>query len=215
MRGIQKEFPGVRALDGVDFDLQPGEIHALAGENGSGKSTLMKILYGALAPDNGTVEIDGEARTFSNPRQAIECGIVAISQELTLAPTLTVAENVLMGRLPRRGPVIDWPEAHRRAQAALEELGVHVDSHRHVGDLSIELQQEVEVARAVSANSRVLVLDEATSSLSEAATERLLERLEQLRARGSSISAPPVQPCSGTDGLSARSRCRRRRSAAW
>jgi ribose transport system ATP-binding protein len=184
MRGIQKEFPGVRALDGVDFDLQPGEIHALAGENGSGKSTLMKILYGALAPDNGTVEIDGEARTFSNPRQAIECGIVAISQELTLAPTLTVAENVLMGRLPRRGPVIDWPEAHRRAQAALEELGVHVDSHRHVGDLSIELQQEVEVARAVSANSRVLVLDEATSSLSEAATERLLERLEQLRARG-------------------------------
>jgi ABC-type sugar transport system ATPase subunit len=187
MRGIRKEFPGVLALDDVNLELFAGEIHALAGENGSGKSTLVKILYGALSPDAGTVEVDGELVAFSNPRQAIQQGIVAISQELTLAPALTVTENVLMGRLPRRFGVVDWPAAHRRARAALEDLGVHIDPYRRVGELSIELQQEVEVARAASANSRVLVLDEATSSLSEAATERLLERLEQLRARGVAI----------------------------
>jgi ABC-type sugar transport system ATPase subunit len=187
MRGIRKEFPGVLALDGVDLELTAGEIHALAGENGSGKSTLVKILYGALTPDAGTVEIDGEPVAFTNPRQAIQSGIVAISQELTLAPTLSVTENVLMGRLPRRLGAVDWGAAHRAARAALEDLGVHIDPHRRLGELSIELQQEVEVARAASANSRVLVLDEATSSLSEAATERLLERLEQLRARGVAI----------------------------
>jgi ABC-type sugar transport system ATPase subunit len=187
MRGIRKEFPGVVALDDVDFELEPREIHALAGENGSGKSTLVKILYGALKPDAGTVEIDGEPVSFANPRHAIQHGVIAISQELTLAPTLTVTENVLMGRLPRRRGVVDWSAAHAQAQAALEELGVHIDPYRRVGELSIELQQEVEVARAVSANSRVLVLDEATSSLSEAATERLLERLELLRSRGVSV----------------------------
>ena len=187
MRGIRKGFPGVLALDDVDFELEAGEIHALAGENGSGKSTLVKILYGALSPDAGEVEIDGEPVLFSNPRQAIQHGIVAISQELTLAPTLTVTENVLMGRLPRRRGLVDWPAAHRHAHSALTDLGVHINPHRRLGELSIELQQEVEVARAASVNSRVLVLDEATSSLSEAATERLLERLEQLRARGVAI----------------------------
>jgi ABC-type sugar transport system ATPase subunit len=187
MRGIRKEFPGVLALDDVSFELRRGEIHALAGENGSGKSTLVKILYGALTADAGTIEVDGEAVTFHMPAQAIQRGIVAISQELTLATTLTVTENVLMGRLPRKGRLVDWPRAHRIARDALEELGVHVDARKRVSELSIELQQEVEVARAVSARMRVLVLDEATSSLSETATERLLERLEQLRARGVAV----------------------------
>jgi ABC-type sugar transport system ATPase subunit len=187
MTGIAKSFPGVVALDGVDFELEAGEIHALAGENGSGKSTLAKILYGALRPDAGTVSIEGSPVGFSSPGQAIQHGIVAISQELTLAPTLSVAENVLMGRLPRRAGAIDWRSAHRRARQALDELGVDIDTHRRVGDLSIELQQEVEVARAVSARSKVLILDEATSSLSEAATDRLLDRLEQLRQRGVAI----------------------------
>ena len=187
MHGIRKAFPGVLALDNVDFDLRAGEIHALAGENGSGKSTLAKILYGAHQPDAGVVVVDGQPVSFSSPRQAIEHGIVAISQELTLAPTLTVAENILMGRLPRRGGLIDWPRARSAARAALDQVGVEVDTRRRVGELGIELQQEVEVARAVSANSRVLVLDEATSSLSEAATQRLLERLEQLRAGGVAV----------------------------
>src|SRR5262249_13062369 len=118
MEGIGKAFPGVVALDGVDFELLPGEVHALAGGNGSGKSTLVKILYGALQPDAGTIHVDGEAVSFSSPRHAIEHGIVAISQELTLAPTLTVAENVLMGRLPRRRGAIDWPSARRLARQA-------------------------------------------------------------------------------------------------
>jgi ABC-type sugar transport system ATPase subunit len=187
MEGIGKAFPGVIALDGVDFELQPGEIHALAGENGSGKSTLVKILYGAHQADAGTIRVNGEPVSFSSPRQAIEHGIVAISQELTLAPTLTVAENILMGRLPRRHGAIDWPAARRLAREALDDLGVHVDARSRIEDLPLELQQEVEVARAVSANSKVLILDEATSALSESATERLLERLYQLRDRGVAI----------------------------
>jgi ABC-type sugar transport system ATPase subunit len=187
MEGIGKAFPGVVALDGVDFELLPGEIHALAGENGSGKSTLVKILYGAHQPDAGTIRVGGEAVSFSSPRQAIEHGIVAISQELTLAPTLTVAENILMGRLPRRRGAIDWPSARRLARQALDQLGVHVDPRSRIEELPLELQQEVEVARAVSAQSKVLILDEATSALSEAATERLLERLDQLRDRGVAI----------------------------
>jgi len=187
MTGISKAFPGVVALDGVDFELQPGEIHALTGENGSGKSTLVKILYGALQADAGTIRVDGELVSFASPRQAIEHGIVAISQELTLAPTLTVAENVLMGRLPRRRGTIDWPRTRRLAREALDQLGVHVDPRQRIDDLPLELQQEVEVARAVSANSKVLILDEATSALSETATERLLERIQQLRDRGVAV----------------------------
>jgi ABC-type sugar transport system ATPase subunit len=187
MRGIRKAFPGVVALDDVDLELRAGEIHTLAGENGSGKSTLAKILYGALAADEGVIELGGTAVTFSSPRAALERGIVAISQELTLAPTLTVAENILMGRLPRRGPAIDWRRARALARAALDELGVEVDPERRVGELSIELQQEVEIARAVSASPRVLILDEATSSLSESATERLLARLQRLREQGVAI----------------------------
>ena len=187
MEGIGKAFPGVVALDGVDFELQAGEIHALAGENGSGKSTLVKILYGAHQPDAGTIRINGEPVSFSSPRQAIEHGIVAISQELTLAPTLTVAENILMGRLPRRRGAIDWVKTRRLAREALDELGVHVDPKQRIEDLPLELRQEVEVARAVSANSKVLILDEATSALSEAATERLIERIQQLRDRGVAI----------------------------
>jgi ABC-type sugar transport system ATPase subunit len=187
MRGIAKRFPGVVALDGVDFELRAGEIHAVAGENGSGKSTLAKILYGAHQADEGTVEIDGEPVSFSSPREALAQGIVAISQELTLAPTLSVAENILMGRLPRRRSMIAWSSMRTEARAALEQLGVDVDPDERVGRLSIELQQEVEVARAVSANSRVLILDEATSSLSEAATEALMRRITQLRAQGVAI----------------------------
>lgn len=162
-------------------------MHALAGENGSGKSTLAKILYGAHKADDGVIEMKGELVEFSSPRQAIERGIFAISQELTLGLTLSVAENVLMGRLPRRGRVIDWRQANELAADALERLGVSVDPRSRVGELSIELQQEVEVARAISADSRVLILDEATSSLSEAATERLLERLDLLRKRGVAV----------------------------
>lgn len=188
MRKISKRYPGVLALDQVDLVLFPGEIHALTGENGSGKSTLARILYGDQRPDAGVVEVDGAPVVLRSPAAARKLGIVGISQELTLAPTLSVAENVLMGRLPRRkSGVIDWAAARREAGDVLERLGVAVRPSARVDDLGVELQQEVEIARAVSCQSRVLVLDEATSSLSERATTRLLEMLRQLRDDGVSV----------------------------
>ena len=187
MRGITKRFPGVVALSAVDLELHAGEVHALVGENGSGKSTLCKCLYGALQPDGGMIEIDGAPCVISSSHRALQLGIAAITQELTLAPSLSVTENILMGRLPR-GPLgIDWRSARALARDALDRVGAGIDEREIVRNLTVELQQEVEIARAVSANSRILILDEATSSLSEAATERLMVIIEQLRASGVAI----------------------------
>jgi ABC-type sugar transport system ATPase subunit len=188
LTGITKRFPGVVALDDVDLTLHAGVVHALTGENGSGKSTLARVAAGALAPDAGRIEVDGVERTIGSPKEALDLGIVTVSQELTLAPTLSVAENIFIGRLPRgRMRRIDWPKLRADARAVLDSLDVHVDERRAVGELSVELQQEVEIARAVSTPSRLLILDEATSSLSEAATQRLLEVVERLRSRGVAV----------------------------
>jgi ABC-type sugar transport system ATPase subunit len=188
MRGIVKSFPGVRALDGVDLTIAPGEVHALTGENGSGKSTLAKVLAGVVQPDAGTIEVDGAACAIPSPAAALRRGIVLISQELTLAPTLSVAENVYLGRLPRtRLGVVDWRAVHRHAREVLDRLDVHVDTRRAVGELSVELQQEIEIARAISSPARLLILDEATSSLSEAATARLLALVLQRRDEGVAV----------------------------
>lgn len=188
LSGIRKTFPGVVALDGVDLEIRVGEVHALTGENGSGKSTLSRVACGAIQPDAGQIEFDGEIRTIKTPKEALNLGIVTISQELTLATTLTVAENIFLGRLPRgRFGRIDWPQLGRDAREVLDRLGVHVDPRTQVGQLSVELQQEVEIARALSTRSRLLILDEATSSLSEAATQRLLTLVEQLRSEGTAV----------------------------
>jgi ABC-type sugar transport system ATPase subunit len=188
LTGITKVFPGVVALDGVDFEIRPGEVHALTGENGSGKSTLARIASGVIAPDAGRIEFDGVERTIRTPKEALGLGIVTISQELTLAPTLTVAENIFLGRLPRaRFGRIDWPQLSRDAQRVLGDLGVHVDERQQVSQLSVELQQEVEIARALSTSSRLLILDEATSSLSESATQRLLTLVAQLSGQGTAV----------------------------
>jgi ABC-type sugar transport system ATPase subunit len=188
LTGITKRFPGVVALDGVDLALEAGVVHALTGENGSGKSTLARIASGALAPDAGRMEIDGVERTIRSPKEALDAGIVMISQEPALAPTLSVAENIFIGRLPRgRLRRIDWVKLRADARAVLESLQVRVDERRAVGELSVELRQEVEIARAVSSPSRLLILDEATSALSEAASQRLLGILEHLRSRGVAV----------------------------
>jgi ABC-type sugar transport system ATPase subunit len=184
---MSKAYPGVVALDEVDLDLYPGEIHALVGENGSGKSTLMKILYGAVSPDKGSITVDGSSVSFASPRAAKSRGIVAVTQELTLAPTLSVAENVALGALPRRGLLVDWQAVERVASAALDDLDVDVDPLVNAGSLPVELQQEIEVARAIAANPRVLILDEATSSLSEHAAQKLFGKLTELREGGSAI----------------------------
>lgn len=188
MRGIYKSFGGVHALRDVDFEISAGEVHALTGENGSGKSTLAKIASGLIAPDAGSLEIDGQECSLSRPSDAMERGIVLISQELTLAPTLTVAENVLLGRAPtNRFGMIDWRETYRRSAAALDMVGIDVSLDARVSDLSVELQQEVEIARAFSSSARLLILDEATSSLSESATERLLELVRQRQQSGVAV----------------------------
>jgi len=188
LTGITKRFPGVVALDGADLTLHAGVVHALTGENGSGKSTLARIAAGALAPDAGHIEVDGSERTLGSPKEALELGIVTITQEPMLAPTLSVAENIFIGRLPRgRMRRIDWTKLRADARDVLDSLEVGVDERQAAGELSVELQQQVEIARAVSSPSRLLILDEATSSLSQEATNRLLEVVEQLRSRGVAV----------------------------
>lgn len=187
MRGITKRFPGVTALRQVDFDLYPGQVHALVGENGSGKSTLCKCIYGLIQPDEGSIKIDGNCEEIRTPNRALRLGITTITQELTLAPTLSVTENILMGRLPRRRLGIDWKKAHLLARDALDQIGADIDERAQVGILSVALQQEVEIARAVSTRSRVLILDEATSALSEEATGRLMVKMNQLKSQGVAI----------------------------
>jgi ribose transport system ATP-binding protein len=186
--GISKSFPGVRALNDVSIELRAGEVHTLTGENGSGKSTLAKIIGGSYHADAGFIELDGEPAAITSPSVALKHGIVTISQELTLAPTLTVAENIYLGRLPKtRFGAIDWPRLNHDAAAVLRELNVGLDPRGIVDELSVERRQNVEIARALSARGRLLILDEATSSLSEAATDRLLEVVEEQRQRGISV----------------------------
>lgn len=188
LEGISKSYPGVKALQDVDFTVRAGEVHALTGENGSGKSTLSKVMSGMIQPDAGRIIVDGQETVLPNPAAAIAMGIVIISQELTLAPTLSVAENIFLGRLPRnRLGLVDWKRLESDAEAALARLGVHVSPRARVSSLSLELQQEVEIARALSADARVLILDEATSSLSEAATRRLLDLVITERDRGLAV----------------------------
>jgi ABC-type sugar transport system ATPase subunit len=185
---LSKSFPGVKALNNVSLNVYPGEIHALTGENGSGKSTLSKCIGGLYQPDTGTIFLDGQEVSIPNPAVALEHGIVTISQELSLASSLTVAENIYLGRLPlTKFGIVDWDRLYADAQKVLDRLGVHVSPKARVSTLSIELQQEVEIARALSTEARLLVLDEATSSLSEAATDRLLTIVEELAAEGCAV----------------------------
>jgi ABC-type sugar transport system ATPase subunit len=186
--GISKRFPGATALDDVGLVLEAGAVRALIGENGSGKSTLARIACGALAPDAGRIEVDGVERAFGSPREALDLGIVAITQQLSLAPTLSVAENIFIGRLPRgRLGRVDWGKLRTDAREVLAGLDVHVDERRAVGELSVELQQEIAIARALSSPLRLLVLDEATSALSDAATRRLFEIVARLRSSGAAV----------------------------
>jgi ABC-type sugar transport system ATPase subunit len=141
MAGIAKGFPGVQALRGVDLTVGRGEVHALLGENGAGKSTLLKILAGAQEPDAGTITFDGAAVRLASPHAAQALGIVTIYQEFNLIPTLSVAENVFIGRLPVRLGRVDWGELHRRTRALTEEVGLAVDPRRLVADLSVSEQQ--------------------------------------------------------------------------
>ena len=187
MSGISKSFPGVRALEGVDFDVAPGEIHALLGENGAGKSTLLKILSGAQPADAGEIALEGAPVMPATPHEAQRLGIATIYQEFTLAPNMTVAENIFIGREPGPGPFVNWRRMTADARAITDRLGLGLHPGAVVRDLSVAEQQMVEIARALSMRSRLIVMDEPTSALSIAEVERLFRIVRDLKAHGISV----------------------------
>jgi ribose transport system ATP-binding protein len=188
MQGVRKRFGATLALDGVDLAVQPGQVLALVGENGAGKSTLMKVLSGAHQPDEGQMWLDEEPYHPRNPLEARRAGVAMIYQELSLAKHLTVAENILLGVEPGRGPMMDWASARKTAADAMRQLGrpdIPVDVP--VGKLSIAAQQLVEIGRAIAVGCRVLVLDEPTSSLTRRDIELLFHLVKRLKSQGISI----------------------------
>lgn len=188
MKNIRKEFPGVLALDDVDFNLLRGEVHVLLGENGAGKSTLMKILSGAYVKDRGDLFVDGNKTEIESPRHAQELGIGIIYQEFNLNPYLTVAENIYMGREPVIFPgVINWPKLNRDAQKILDQLNVRIKAQQKVEMLGVAMQQMVEVAKALSLNARILIMDEPTASLSKNEIEVLFKTILHLKEQGVAI----------------------------
>jgi len=189
MRGIEKQFNSNRVLKKAAFSLHKGEVHALMGGNGAGKSTLMKILTGVYTSDGGHIEIDGQPVTIDNPNAAQALGVAMIFQEFSLVPTLSVAQNIFLNREPRRagGLLIDDAELIRRAQVILSELGEHIDPNMPVAKLSVGMCQIVEIAKALSKNARILIMDEPTSSLSEAEVLRLFNFVRKLKSNGISI----------------------------
>ncbi|MBF4692498.1 sugar ABC transporter ATP-binding protein [Fusibacter ferrireducens] len=189
MRGIEKMFPGVVALDHVDFTLRQGEIHALMGENGAGKSTLIKVLTGVYELDGGEIFIGDHAKpvVMDSPQRAKAMGISAVYQEISLCPNLTVAENLFIGREPRKHGFIDWKAIHERSQVILKALDIPVDYSKPLDECSIAIQQMVAIARAVDMKCQVLILDEPTSSLDDSEVEKLFELMTQLKNQGVGI----------------------------
>ncbi len=190
MKGISKQFPGVIALDSVNFEVARGEVHGLVGENGAGKSTLIKILTGAYEKDEGQIYIDNKEVHISNPKQAIDMGIAAIYQELNLSPHFSAAENIFLGQEIKMGNIInfiDWKATKREAVRLLSELGQDLDVNIPVKQLGIGQQQMVEIAKALSKNANIIIMDEPTSSISLNETEELLKAIDRLRKRGISV----------------------------
>src|SRR5580692_11823657 len=188
MKGISKSFGTVRVLDGIDFSVAGGEIRALIGENGAGKSTLMKILSGAYSADGGSILIDGEVVTIRSTREAEALGIAIIHQELNMIPQLSVMDNLFLGSEPNVLGVIKRGHMHEEAKGLLSKVGAsQVDPDRQAHSLSIGLQQLVEIAKALSLNARVLIMDEPTASLTEREIGTLFEIMTDLKSRGVGI----------------------------
>jgi len=181
---VDKSFPGVHALAGVDFELRAGEVHALLGQNGAGKSTLINILSGAIHPDSGGMEVRATLTTALDPRSARQLGIFTIYQQLALIPQLRVDENIFIGALPGSRGLVDWPTVYQRAESALTELGVTLNPKSLVRDLTVSERQLTEIAKALAQNCKILILDEPTSALTEHETMRLFDIIRGLRARG-------------------------------
>lgn len=188
MRNISKSFPGVKALDQVSLSLEKGEILGLLGENGAGKSTLMKVLSGVYAPDQGEIFMEGKQVTLTDPKQALDLGIGIIYQELNLFPTLTVAENIFINRLPKNSfGKINYKESFQMTDDLLKEYNFDLDSRAIVRDLAIGAQQMTEIAKVISLNAKVILMDEPTSSLSESESKKLFRVIRILQERGVAI----------------------------
>jgi len=189
--GIRKEYPGTVALDNVSVSFDGGKVHALIGKNGAGKSTLVKIFAGAVQPTSGTLLVDGQEVVLRSPRDAFAKGIATVYQELSLVPSLSVAENILLGRLPMRdgwgGCVVDWPQVFARAQAVLDGMQTSLDVRTTVAGLGVAQQQIVEIAKAMSFKPAVLMLDEPTSALAQHETQNLFRLLRNLAEKGVAI----------------------------
>lgn len=187
MKGIDKSFPGVHALDHVDFDVRRGEVHALMGENGAGKSTLMKVLTGIYAKDEGTITYEGREVAFNSPREAQEAGIVIVHQELNMVNHLTVAQNIFIGREPMKGFRVDDRKMIQDAQGLFDMLGIDIDPTENMGKLTVGKQQMCEIAKAISHDAKVIVFDEPTAALTAAEIEQLFKIIRELREKGLGI----------------------------
>ncbi|MEZ4771077.1 MAG: sugar ABC transporter ATP-binding protein [Caldilineales bacterium] len=188
MTGISRAFPGVQALQDVDFNLRRGEIHALMGENGAGKSTLIKVLTGVEHPDSGVITLDGKVVQVKSPQHAQELGISTVYQEINLCPNLTVAENIMIGREPHRAGRIDWKAMNRQAREILLRLDVDIDVTQTLGSYSVAIQQMAAIVRALDITSaKILILDEPTSSLDAYETDQLFQVMRKLKSQGTAI----------------------------
>ena len=187
MKNICKDFPGVKALDDVSFSVKPSTVHALMGENGAGKSTLMKCLFGIYFEDSGEILIDGQKVNFKNSKQALENGIAMVHQELNQATKRSAMENIWLGRFPARAGFVNHKKMYKDTKEIFESLGIDVNPRQKLSTLSVSQRQMVEIAKAVSYNSRIIVFDEPTSSLTEAEAEHLFGIIETLKQRGCGI----------------------------
>jgi len=185
MTGISKSYPGVKALDGVSFDVRKGEVHALIGENGAGKSTLIKILAGAERADSGEVAIEGRTIRHPTPEVMLDSGIAVIYQELMSAPHLSVAENIFLGHLPRLNPIwVSWKAAEKKSLQIAERLGFQLNPRARLRSLTVAQQQMVEIAKALSHDAKLVVLDEPSAVLGDQELERLFVAIKALAAQG-------------------------------
>ncbi|MBN7794292.1 sugar ABC transporter ATP-binding protein [Microbacterium esteraromaticum] len=187
MAGISKGFPGVQALQDVNLEVRSGEVLVLVGENGAGKSTLMKILSGIYTRDEGTIHFEGQPVELTSPLQAQQLGITIIHQELNMMPDLTVAQNIYIGREPKTGPFLSERALNKQTDELLARLGIRLDARQKVGELTVAEQQMVEIAKALSFNAKVLIMDEPTSALTDTEVETLFVLIEQLKQRGTGI----------------------------
>ncbi|WP_311376558.1 sugar ABC transporter ATP-binding protein [Anaerococcus lactolyticus] len=187
MRKITKTFPGVKALDEVDFSLERGTVHALMGENGAGKSTLMKCLFGIYTPDSGEIYIDGKKVSYKDPKDALDSGVAMVHQELNQVSMRSVAENIMLGRFPNKYGIVDAKKMNQETQDLFDKLGLNFDPKKIIGKYSVAERQLIEIAKAVSYDAKILVLDEPTSSLTESEVDKLFEIINKLRKQGVGI----------------------------